>query len=174
MYDFRSIAPKYKPTFDDYYAALFTEQRTWAYELHNFAMERKMRTSTNANWGVIYNYKSKHVMIVYTGGDFSIGLDIRIIGKGKKDDVSILENALIKEPQNFQTQAIERLSGCDANYCLSCSTYSSGNYVTILGKQHQMCGEGIISYDFHKPVSSDMTMIKRLIEIRCQSIDNMI
>ena len=170
MYDYRDIAPKYKPTFDDFYVALFAEQREMAYTLHNFAMERKMRTSTNANWGVLYNHKGKHVMTIGTGGDISIGLVVKVIGKGKKDDVSALENALTKEPQTFQAQVLNHLSGCDANRCLHCSGYSSGWYVNILGNQHQMCGEGIISYDFYNPTSEDIITIKHLIDMRCEYI----
>jgi len=171
MYDYRDIAPKYKPTFDDFFAALFAEQRKTAYALHSFAMERKMRTGTNANWGVLYDYKGKHVMTIVTGGDMHIGLAVKIIGKGKKDDISALENALAKEPQAFQGQVLNHLSGCDANRCLHCSGYSSGRYVSILGKQHQMCGEGIISYDFYNPVSEHVAMIKHLINMRCEYIE---
>ena len=171
MYDYRDIAPKYKPTFDDYFAALFTDQREMAYALHHFAMERKMRTSTNANWGVIYEYKGKPVMTLVTGGDIHIGLAVKVIGKGKKDDMSALENALVKEPQSFQEKALNHLSGCDANRCLHCSGYASGWYVPVLGKQHQMCGEGIISYDFYSPASEDIAMIKRLIDMRCGYVE---
>jgi len=171
MYDYRDIAPKYKPTFDDFFAALFAEQCEMAYALHNFAMKRKIRTSTNANWGVLYDYKGKPVMTIVTGGDIHIGLAVKIISKGKKDDIAAMENALAKEPQDFQGQALNRLSGCDANRCLHCSGFSSGRYVTILGKQHQMCGEGIISYDFYNPVSEDIIMIKHLIDMRCAYIE---
>jgi len=171
MCDYRSIAPKYKPTHDDYFAILFKVQRELAYELHHFITVRKIRISTSANWGVLYHYKGKHVITIKTGEDNSIGLSVRIAGKDKTDDAAALDAALKKEPQDFQEKALGLLSGCDANRCISCSSYSSGRYVTILGKQHQMCGEGVISYIIDKPISDDMTIIKRLVDMRCESID---
>ena len=171
MYDYRSLAVDYKPTFSDYYVTLFTESRIMAYELHDYALERKMDVSVNANWGVLYHYKSKHVLTVTTGDVDSIGFAVKVAGKGKKESVDVMENALAKETQEFQKQALTSLSGCDANRCLSCSCYSSGRYVTILGKRHQVCGEDIITYDFLKPLSADMGIIKRLIDMRCESAD---
>lgn len=171
MLDFRNINSKYKPTHDDFFYPLITEQRKWAYELHDFAMERKMRLSTNANWGVVYHYKGKQDMIIKTGDDLGRVLSVGVIGKDKTEAHTIIDKYLGKESPDFQKQALQCMSGCDANLCLMCSTYSSGNYVTVLGKRHQVCGEGIIRYDWHEPAPTNMEMIKRLIEIRCEIID---
>jgi len=171
MCDYRNIAPKYKPTHDDYFAVLFLNQRKLAYEIHQFIMTRKMRVTTNANWGVVYHYKSKQVMTIKTAGDNSIGLSIKVTAKDKNDEASALDAVLKKEPHDFQTKALALLSGCDANRCISCSGYSSGRYATILGKQHQMCGEGVIGFDVDNPVSADMPMIKQLIDLRCKFIE---
>lgn len=171
MLDFRNINSKYKPTYDDFFYPLITEQRERTYELHNFAMERKMRTSTNANWGVIYHYKSKQVMIIGTGDDVKRFLSVNVVGKDKTETPMIIDTHLGKESLNFQKRALGHMSGCDANRCLMCSSYSSGYYVTVLGKRHQMCGENKISYDWYEPEEADMAMIKRLIEIRCEIID---
>ena len=171
MCDYRNIVPKYKPTHDDYFAVLFPNQRELAYEIHQFIMMRKMRVTTNANWGVVYHYKSKQVMTIKTAGDNSIGLSIKVTAKDKNDEASALDAALKKEPQDFQTKALGLLSGCDANRCISCSGYSSGRYATILGKQHQVCGEGVIGFDIDKPVPADMPMIRQLVDLRCKFIE---
>lgn len=171
MLEFRGINSKYKPTHDDFFYPLITGQRELAYELHDFAMERKLRPSTNANWGVVYQYKSKQVMTIRTGSDIDCSLYVGVVAKDKKEDHMVIDNHLGKEPKGFQEQALGLMSGCDANRCLMCSTYSSGNFVTVLGKRHQVCGEGIIRYEWYIPTTADMNMIKRLIEIRCESID---
>ncbi|MCL2704233.1 MAG: hypothetical protein FWE91_11605 [Defluviitaleaceae bacterium] len=178
MLDFRNINGTYKSTHDDYFYPLVTKYRDLAYEIHNFAMKCKMRISTNANWGVVYHYKSKHVMTIWTGCDFKrTGPDadrtlcVSVIGKGKEDACTVVDKYLGKESQDFQNQTLQRMSGCGAKQCLMCSTYSSGKYVTVLGKKHQMCGEERIFYDWHEPGEADMAMIKRLIEIRCEIID---
>lgn len=171
MLDFRNITNAYKPTFEDYFCALFAEQREQAYELHNFAMAYKMRISINANWGVLYHYKSKQVMCIGTGDDVGRYLSVKIIGKDKNDDCIVMEKHLEKESQNFQEKALLHITGCDTNQCMFCSTYSSGKYVNVLGKRHQMCGTEIIGYAWRESIKSDMTMITRLIEIRCEMID---
>jgi len=134
-------------------------------------MERKMRVSLNANWAVLYHYKCKHVATIKTGDDFGRFLGVSVIGKDKSDTHTVIDECLEKEPQDFQEQAQRRMSGCDANQCLNCSSYSSNNFVTVLGKRHQMCGTGIIGYDWREPTQSDIPTIKRLMEIRCQMID---
>jgi len=176
--DFRGIGSPYKPTHDDYFYALITRQRELAYELHEFAMKYKMRTSLNANKGVVYHYKSKHVMTIWTGCDFKRldsncdrSLCVGVIGKDKTDALTVIDEYLGKETQDLREQALKRMSGCDANQCLMCSGYGTGWYETVMGKRHQMCGEGRIFFDWHKPEEADMAMIKRLIEIRCEIID---
>lgn len=167
MLDFRNINSKYNPNYEDYFISLITGQRSLAYELHNFAMKYKMRVSLNANWGVNYHYKSKQIMCIGTGNDIERNLSVKVIGKERNDDHSIIDKSLEKESQEFKEQVRQHMTGCDANQCLNCSTFSSGNYVTVLGKKHQMCGERIIGYAWREPTLSDMEMIKRLIEIRC-------
>jgi hypothetical protein len=171
MLDFRNINGIYKPTYDDYFEPLVTEQRELAYELHNFAAEYKMRTSLNANWGVIYHYKGKYAMKIGTGDDIGRFLSVSVVAKDRTEDSDVIDKYLGKEPQDFQEQALRCMSGCDANKCLGCSTYSSGNYVMILGKRHQMCGAGVIGFDWREPIPADIATIKRLIEIRCDMID---
>jgi len=171
VFDFRNISSHIKLTHDDYFNPLITEQRERAYDIHNFAMERKMRLSTNANWGVVYHYKSKQVMTIKTNDNIGHFLGVGVVAKDKTEAHTVIDKHLGKESQDFQEYALQRMSGCDANQCLMCSTYSSGNYVTVLGKRHQVCGEGVISYDWHEPVEADMAMIKRLIEIRCEHIN---
>ena len=168
--DYRCILPnwKYKPTHDDVFATLFAGQQVLAYELHKFAMGYKMRTSPNANWGIVYNRNGNQVLTIAAGGDTGIELSVKVMAKNKNDDITVLEYALSKEPQEFQDTAFGHMSGCDANRCTHCSTFYSDNYVTILGKRHQMCGAGIISYNFYKPNSTEMAMVKRLIEMRCE------
>ena len=172
MFDFRNMSSTPKPTHEDFFYALSIKQRELANELHDFAMERKMRLATNANWGVLYHHKSKHVMTIRAGDDISRFLGVRVIGKDSKEAHTQIDKYIGKESADFKKQVINHLSGCDANTCLNCSTYSSGNYVTVLGKRHQMCGTGVIGFDWRDPVPADMKMIKRLIEIRCQMIDD--
>lgn len=171
MLDFRNIDSKYNPTYEDYFISLIDGQRELAYELHNFTKDYKMRVSLNANWGVNYHYKSKHVMCIGTGNDFERLLSVTVIGKERSDDHTIIDRSLAKETQDFKEQVFKHLTGCDANQCLNCSTYSSGNYVTVLGKRHQMCGGGIIGYAWRVPALSDIEMVKRLIKIRCEIIN---
>ena len=173
MLDFRSISGKYKPTHDDYFYSMITEQRERAYELHGYAIERKMRVSLNANWGVLYHYKSKHVMTIRTNDDVKRFVGVSVIGKDRTDPHTVIDEYLVKEPKDLQEQAQRRMSGCDTSQCIMCSTYCSGKYVTVLGKQHQICGEGSIFYDWREPMAADMGRIKRLIDIRCEYIEKM-
>lgn len=171
MLDFRNIKNLHKPTYEDFFEPLITEQRDRAYELHDFLMKYKMRSATDANGRVVYQYKGKQVIRIGKGSDYELFLDVRVIGKDKKDEHTVIDKHLEKESKDFQLEALQHMTGCDANQCLNCSTYASGWYVTVLGKRHQMCGEGIIGFAWNKPIESDMTMIKRLIEIRCDIID---
>ena len=122
------------------------------------------------NWGVDYHYKSKHVMCIRTGDDMGRFLDVGI-SFSDGNDTMIIEKCLASESQDFQQQALAHLSGCDANRCFHCSTYSSGKYVTVLGKNHQICGSGKIGFGWGDPVEADLEIIKRLVEMRCGVID---
>ncbi len=169
--DFRNIENTYKPTYDDYFYPLSAKQRERAYELHNFALEHNMRPNTDSFWNVSYHYKSKLVMRIGTDYDFGRFSDVRVIGKDRADTHTVIDKHLEKESQDFKKQALQHMTGCDTCQTSHCSTHSSGNYITVLGKQHQMCGGNIIGYDWREPADTDMAMIKRLIEIRCEHID---
>ena len=162
--DLRAI--RKKPTHDDHYCALIAEQRELAYELHDYAMQRKMKITTNANWGVNYHYKGEHLMTVRTGNDIGCFLSVNISG-GR---VPIMETYLENEVEDFRNKAIAHISGCDTNQCVHCSTYGSGRYVTVLGKTYQACG-GNVSFIWSEPTTEDTAMMQRLITIRCEIIE---
>jgi len=170
-YDFRNINGEHEPAFDDCFLRLMTEQRERAGDLHDYALERKARASLNANWGVDYHYKGKHIMKIGTGDDLGCFLDVKVIVKDRKDGLSVVDKYLEKETPHFREQARRHLTGCDANLCIMCSTYTSGQYVTVLGKRHQMCGTGVIGCAWRNPAQADMAAIKRLIDIRGAIID---
>jgi hypothetical protein len=171
LLNFRLIDSNNKPTHDDYYRTLFIKQREQAHALHDFAMRYKMRVNPNANFGVIYQFKSKKVLEIGTGDDIRrfLGVTVGCIDRG--NDLSVIERHLKKESLDFQKEALQHMAGCDTCQTLHCSTYASGWYDDIMGKRHQRCGGGGIDFNWREPVEADMAMIKRLIEIRCAIID---
>jgi len=171
FFDFRAVGGAWKPGHDEFFAPLFAAQREVAYAVHDFAMQRKMRVTLNANWGVLYHLKGRHIMTIKTGDDIGRFLSVNVVAKDKTDVVEVVGERLGREPPELRELALNRLSGCDANRCLNCSTFASGRYVTILDRRHQMCGEGVIRYDWRDPAPADIAAIKRLIAVRCEVID---
>jgi len=165
--DLRAI--RKKPTHDDHYCALIDEQRDLVYELHNYATQRKIKITTNANWGVNYHYKSEHLMTFKTGDDIGCFLSVNVSG----GFAPVLEAYLEKELPDFRKKVVAHISGCDTNQCVHCSTYGSGRYVTVLGKTHQACGgsDDFVSFIWREPAAEDAAMIRRLIDIRCEIIE---
>jgi hypothetical protein len=170
MLDFRYTSGTHKLTYEDYFISLFDQSRERAYQLHNFAVERKLRTSLNANGGVVYQYKSKQVMTIETYCEINRTLSVGVVAKDKNDSPAVIDHYLEKEPQEIREQALRHISGCDTGQCMKCSTFASGVFVTILGTRHQICGTGMVRYFWHEPTAEDMAVIKRLIDLRCESV----
>jgi hypothetical protein len=140
-----------------------------AYELHNYAVQRKIKITTNANWGVNYYYKSEHLISIRTGNDIECSLGVSVSG----GFAPALEPYFENEPQDFREKAIAHISGCDTNQCVHCSTYGSGRYVTALGKTYQSCGgsDDLVGFIWREPVAEDAAILRRLIDIRCEIIE---
>ncbi len=172
--DFRTLGDAHKPSQDDFIESLtyplIAGQREMFRKLHHYATECKMRPTTDANKGVTYHYKGNQVMRVGAGDDLASYLSVKVLGKDKKDDLQVVDDHLTNEPRDFQEQVRQRLTGCDANQCVMCSTFASGNYVTVLGQRHQMCGAGILGFCWHNPSEDDMATIRRLMDIRREII----
>jgi hypothetical protein len=177
MLDFRNIYGKHKPNHDDLFYPLPAEQREIAYELHNFAKEMKMKAGINANNGVTYAHNGKQRITLWTGSDVkqtSIYLNrklcVSINVKNQSEPHIIIEDYLKNEPPDFREHILSRLDGCDSRQCIMCSTFSSGNYVEIFGKRHQICGDNCISINWHEPKHTDIDYIKKMIGLRCANI----
>ena len=116
--------------------------------------------------------KSRLVFRIGTGDDYGRYFSVSVIIKDKKDDCASIDSYIKNEPHELKEQILSRLSGCDSGKCLMCSVYRSGKYIELSGKRHHMCGEELIECDWAEPTETDMTMINRLIKIRCEMIDN--
>ena len=136
--------------------------------LDNFIAEYKTKAATDANKGVNYSLKGKPVMRIGTGDDLENYPSVKIIFKNKNDDISVIDNYSENEAEDLKTQARLHLTGCDANKCVICSTFQSGNYVTVLDGRHQICSMNIAGFAWVNPSEADMAVIKRLLKIRCE------
>ncbi|MDR0294225.1 MAG: hypothetical protein LBH95_08760 [Oscillospiraceae bacterium] len=164
--DFRPLGAKYKPTYEDYYAPLISEQREQAESLHDFALQNNMSPAIGTFWKVDYKYKGAQVMCVGSMGDCERLLDVRIIGAYNWDDPALINGRLEREPREFQKQALRHIWRCDA-----CSTSHLGMFVTVLGKRQRVCGGGMIAFRWRNPAGGDLEILKRLIQMRCEIID---
>jgi hypothetical protein len=165
-----NIENGYKPSHEDYFFLYGEEQRALAYEIHNYAEEKKVRITFNKNGGIIYHYKSKMLMKYGT----KRGLSVTVTLKDKADPVAVVEQALLKEQSGFTAEVLPHMHGCAIcpnKHGSGCSTGTSGKYIAVLGKRHEMCNTEIIGFDWHKPVAADLPAIKRLIDIRCALIE---
>jgi len=165
-----NIENGYKPSCEDFFHLYSEKERALAYEIHNFAAEHKVRITFNKNGGIVYHYKSKMLLKYSTSRGLGIGITI----KDKSDPYTIVEGKLSNEPQNFQHNAMKHMHGCatcENSKGNGCSSESSGKYINVLGKRHEMCNTEIISFAWHSPTVEDVTIIKRLIEIRREIIE---
>lgn len=166
--EFRNIEKTYKPVYEDYYNPLISKQREYAYLLHDYAVENKMKPTVNTFWKVDYKYKGAQVMCVGSEGDHERLLDIRIVGTYNWEDSALINNRLAKEPPEFQKNVLRHIWRCDA-----CSTSHLGMFVTVLGKRARVCGGGIIGFRWRNPGDEDLAVIQKLLKFRCEIIDEL-
>ena len=164
--DFRNLGAKHKPGLQDYFRPLPSAGRDAAYALHDFAVANKLAPSINTFWKVDYKYKGAQVMCIGSEFENERILDIRIICTYNWDDPALINGRLEKEPPEFQREILRRVWRCDA-----CSTSHLGRFVTVLGKRQRVCGGGVIGFRWHNPSVSEMENIKRIIQLRCDIID---
>jgi hypothetical protein len=158
-----------KPPHENYIDRYNAAQRTVAYEIHNYAAERKVRITFNKNKGMIYHHKSK--MLLKFGR--TRGFEVSVTVKDKSNPYTVVEEKLTKESKEIQQQSLPYMHGCAT--CRNskgdgCSSESSGKFIDVLGNRHEMCNTEIIAFNWHEPTLDDLPLIKRLIDIRCEII----
>jgi len=164
--DFRNLAGKFKPGYDDYFLPLYDDRRELAYELHRFAAERKLKPVVSTFWKVEYKYKGAQVMCIGSEGDHESLLDVRVVGTYGWDDPALINDRLAKETPEFQRYIMRHILRCTG-----CATTHLGGYVTVLGKRQRVCGGGMIGFRWMNPGADDLEAIKRMIELRCEILD---
>ena len=167
--DFRNLNGKYNPTYDDYFRPLISDQKKRAYELHNFAVFQKAKHTISTFWKVDYKYKGAQVMCISSQANLGEHtLEIRVMGTYNRDDPALINDRLMKETPDFQKNVLRHVLRCDA-----CSTSHLGMFVTVLGKRQRVCGGGAIAFKWKNPNDDDMAVIKRVIGLRCEIIDEL-
>lgn len=163
--EFRALGAKFKPTPEDYFEPLVRERRAVAVTLDNIAAKNGLRPIISTFWKADYKYKGVQVLCV---NSFEGELDIRVTETYNWDDPALINDRLAKEPAAFQRDALRHVWRCDA-----CATTHLGRFVTVLGKRQRVCGGGVIGFRWRNPDPEDIRAIERLIELRCQIIDEM-
>ncbi len=166
--DFRCLRPKYKPAPVDYFRPLISAQRAQAEALHAFAVANGLTPTINTYWKVDYKYKGAQVMCIGSEGDHERLLDVRIIGTYHWNDSALINSRLAQQPQEFQRQVLRHIWRCDA-----CATTHLGMFVWVLGKKQRVCGGGVIGFRFRNPNTEDIAVMKQLICMRCQIIQEL-
>lgn len=167
--DFRNLNGKYKPTHNDYFRPLITDQKRRAYELHDFAVSQKAKPTISTFWKVDYKYKGVQVMCIGSEGNMCEHmLDIRVMGTYNWDNPDLINDRIVKESLDFQKNILRHVWRCDA-----CSTSHLGRFITVLGKRQRVCAGGAIAFRWKNPSDEDMAVIKRVIELRCDIIDTL-
>lgn len=164
--DFRNLKESHKPTHIDYYDTLISSQRDQAYHLHDYALQWKLIPSINTFNKVDYKYKGLQVMCISSQGDHERMLDVRITCAYRWDNQDLINKRLEKESQEFQKQALRHVWRCDA-----CATTHLGMFVTVLGKRQRVCGAGLIGFRWQNPKTDELELLKRIIQLRCEVID---
>lgn len=163
--DFRNINKNYKPSYMDYYLPLIKERQKTAFQLHEIAKQYGCREQINTFLKVDYKYNGTQVMLV----DSSEGnVHVRLTETYAWNDSSLINERLRRESVEFQKQALRHLWRCNA-----CSTSHLGQYIDVLGKKNRVCGGGGIGFQWDNPSVEDIEMIKRLIEMRCDIINEL-
>ncbi|MFV0400816.1 MAG: hypothetical protein ACK5LX_09410 [Oscillospiraceae bacterium] len=164
--DFRNLATKYKPSYEDYFRPLPRELRERAIDLHGFALENKLRPVIGTFWKVEYKYRGVQVMCIGSAGDCESKLDVRITCTYSWDDPALINDRLAAQPAEFRQYALRHVHRCNA-----CSTNHLGRFVTVLGKRQRVCGGGVIGFRWGNPSDGDMECIRKIIELRREIID---
>lgn len=165
--DFRNLNGRHKPAYEDYFRPLTERQRKQAYELHDFAASRKAKPTVSTFWKVDYKYKGSQVMCIGSEGNLGdLVLDIRVMGTYHWDEPALINDRLARESPDFQKNILRHILRCTA-----CSTTHLGMFTTVLGKKQRVCGGGAIAFRWKNPDDNDMAVIKRVIELRCDIID---
>lgn len=161
--DFRNIIKNYKPKYSDYFLPLTETSKKIAYQLHDIAAEYRCRPTVSTFLKVDYKYKGTHVMCIDSSGS---NLHIRLTGAYGWDDKTVINQRLEKEPLEFQKQVLRHIWRCNA-----CSTSHLGQFVEVLGKRQRVCGGGQIGFLWRNPTDQDINIIRHLIELRCEIIN---
>lgn len=164
--DFRNINEDYRATYEDYFDVLFDEGRKYADILHDYAIQNKLNPAINLYWKVDYTYKGKKVMSIATHDQT---LTVHILGTYYNDDSALINDRLSKESLDFQKQVLRHVRRCDA-----CATTHLGMFVTVLGKRQRVCGGGETAFRWSNPTESDLNIIKKLIQLRIEIINEII
>ena len=163
--EFRNIAAKYSPTYEDYTRPLAAPRRAIADGIDALARQRKAKPACNTFWKVDYKYKGTQALCLGTErGE----LDVRISGTYGWDDPALINRRLQQESPEFQRYMLRHIWGCTA-----CSTSHLGAFATILGHRRRVCMGGGIGFRWRNPGQEDLPYIAKCLEIRCGIIDEL-
>ncbi len=161
--EFRALGAKYRPTPEDYFSPLVRERRAAAATLDDIAAKNGLHSVISTFWKADYKYRGAQAFCV---NSFEGELDIRVTETYNWDDPALINDRLAKESPAFQRDALRHVWRCDA-----CATTHLGRFVTVLGKRQRVCGGGVIGFRWRNPTPEDIRVIERLIELRCEIID---
>ena len=167
--EFRNIYKKHRPSWEDYFRPLATDQREMAYRLHDFAVKNKMKPVISTYWKVDYKYKGTQVMCIGSEGDRERLLDVRIVGAYNWENHALINDRLAKESPELQKLVLRHIWRCDA-----CATSHLGMHIKVLGKRQRVCGGGQIGFRWRNPAADDFEALRKLIQLRCDFIDNLL
>lgn len=184
--DFRVLALKYNRTFDDLLRVLPDKFKEYAVELHEYVLSKGAKLEAHKNYGrFFYYYKKNHLL------ELSQGISTPLKIESSFYSFRTVENSFEKSYKSYMEIAESQLDyneiiTCIQNgirVCNACGIKKKipkrcGIWKDIHGKRRLICKGGIISVKRAAPLSLldyndyDIKMMKRLLDIRCEQIDN--
>lgn len=163
--EFRNIAGKYKPVFEDYINPLIGDRRHVARALHIMALKKGLKPQISTFWKVNYKYKGAQALCI---GTEKGELDVRITATYGGDDPALINDKLFAQSADFQKYVLRH-----SWLCTACSTSHLGRFTTILGKKRRVCMGGGIGFRSANPTEDELPNLEELIDMRTKIVDEL-
>jgi len=180
--DFSVILPRYRRTPEDKWLTLSDKEKRHAMELHLFLKEHSIKPEPHAYFErVVYRYKKETILV----SEGTIYPFFQVwLGKNIHDPAYLHLVHLIEEShdpkyiQEMQAYIADQLTACNACYGSKRYDKRCGYFADVFGHRRRLCFEFCLSKkkknEQNKAYSDyDIDMLKRFIELRIRTIDEM-
>ena len=185
--DFRVLAPKYKRSFDDLTRALPDNLKSYASEMHGYALQKGTKLEPHKYYGrFIYKYKSQNVLMLQKNSWRQTPLDIAvpwgINGANTADSYNSFMSTVDSQPDREGLTAYIQKEICACDACggrKKAAVRCTKEWIEINSKRRllALCHRDICKWKAAKNnlqyTGYDIKMLKRLLDVRIMQIDNL-